>query len=98
VTRYPGERVANCTPYPPLTATGLSKTTGDEVTATNHSVAGYTTKDAAVHLNQSRLRQQDPAVHRSVTLVNIALSADEVYCNRRDESCVRIESRDDVGR
>jgi lysophospholipase L1-like esterase len=39
----------SCTPYPPLTAAGLSKTAGDKVTATNDSVAGYTTKNV---LNQ----------------------------------------------
>lgn len=32
-----------CTPYPPLTADGLTKTVGETVTATNDSVAGSTT-------------------------------------------------------
>jgi acyl-CoA thioesterase I len=35
----------HCTPYPPLTAEGLSATSGNAVTATNDSVAGYTTSD-----------------------------------------------------
>ena len=35
----------NCTPYPPLTASGLTAKTGQTVTATNDSVAGYTTSD-----------------------------------------------------
>jgi lysophospholipase L1-like esterase len=33
----------DCTPYPPLTADGLTHTSGQTVTATNDSVAGYTT-------------------------------------------------------
>jgi acyl-CoA thioesterase-1 len=41
----------NCTPYPPLTATGLSTTTGDKVSATNDSVAGYTTKNVLKQLS-----------------------------------------------
>ena len=32
----------SCTPYPPLTASGLSTTSGQKVIATNDSVAGYT--------------------------------------------------------
>ena len=35
----------DCRPYPPLSADGLTTTTGDTVTATNDSVAGYTTTD-----------------------------------------------------
>jgi lysophospholipase L1-like esterase len=35
----------DCRPYPPLTAEGLTASTGQTVTATNDSVAGYTTSD-----------------------------------------------------
>jgi lysophospholipase L1-like esterase len=35
----------NCTPYPPLSADGLMATSGQAVTATNDSVAGYTSQD-----------------------------------------------------
>src|SRR5215471_9616804 len=33
----------DCTPYPPLTAEGLTSSSGRTVTATNDSVGGYTT-------------------------------------------------------
>jgi acyl-CoA thioesterase I len=35
----------HCTPYPPLTADGLAASSGATVTATNDSVAGYTTSN-----------------------------------------------------
>jgi lysophospholipase L1-like esterase len=40
-----------CTPYPPLTASGLTAKTAKTVTAVNDAVAGYTTSDV---LNQLR--------------------------------------------
>jgi acyl-CoA thioesterase-1 len=41
----------NCTPYPQLSATGLTSTTGQTVTATNDAVAGYTTTNVLKQLN-----------------------------------------------
>ncbi len=40
-----------CTPYPSLSAKGLTATTGQTVTATNDAVAGYTTSDVLKQLN-----------------------------------------------
>src|SRR5215471_7121360 len=44
----------HCTPYPPLTADGLASTTGGKVTATNDSVAGYTTKNVLTQVTSNR--------------------------------------------
>src|SRR6516162_5744818 len=46
----------NCTPYPPLTAEGLAGTTGKEVTATNDSVAGYTTNNVLKQLTNEGVK------------------------------------------
>jgi acyl-CoA thioesterase-1 len=63
-----------CTPYPPLTATGLT-TSGRAVTALNDSLAGYTTSNV---LHQLR---SDAAVidHlRSADVVEIEIGANDV--------------------
>ena len=65
----------NCTPYPPLTADGLTAKTGQTVTATNDAVAGYTTSDV---LHQLR---SDAAVidHvRAADAVEIEIGANDV--------------------
>ena len=65
----------DCTPYPPLTASGLAAATGQTVTATNDSVAGYTTADV---LHQLR---SDTAVidHvRTADAVEIEIGANDV--------------------
>jgi acyl-CoA thioesterase I len=41
----------NCTAYPALSATGLTATTGQTVTATNDAVAGHTTTDVLQQVN-----------------------------------------------
>jgi lysophospholipase L1-like esterase len=41
----------NCTPYPQLSASGLSKATGQTITATNDAVAGYTTSNVLQQLS-----------------------------------------------
>jgi lysophospholipase L1-like esterase len=41
----------NCTPYPQLSASGLSKSTGQTITATNDAVAGYTTSNVLHQLS-----------------------------------------------
>jgi len=65
----------SCTPYPPLTATGLSKTTGDKVTATNDSVAGYTTKNVLNQLNNN----QNVIDHvKKADVVEIEIGANDV--------------------
>jgi len=67
-----------CTPYPPLTATGLSKTTGDKVTATNDSVAGYTTKNVLNQLDNN----QDVIDHvKKADVVEIEIGANDVAHN-----------------
>jgi lysophospholipase L1-like esterase len=68
----------SCTPYPPLTATGLSKTTGDKVTATNDSVAGYTTKNVLSQLNNN----QSVINHvKKADVVEIEIGANDVGYN-----------------
>jgi lysophospholipase L1-like esterase len=68
----------SCTPYPPLTATGLSKTTGDKVKATNDSVAGYTTKNVLNQLNNN----QDVINHiKKADVVEIEIGANDVAYN-----------------
>jgi acyl-CoA thioesterase I len=65
----------DCTPYPPLTADGLTKTTGQTVTATNDSVAGYTTTNVLHQL------ESDSAVidHvRGADVVEIEIGANDV--------------------
>jgi len=68
----------SCTPYPPLTATGLSKTTGEKVTATNDSVAGYTTKNVLDQLNNN----QNVINHvKKADVVEIEIGANDVAYN-----------------
>jgi acyl-CoA thioesterase I len=68
----------NCTPYPPLSATGLSTTTGDKVTATNDSVAGYTTRNVLNQLNDN----QDVIDHvKKADVVEIEVGANDVAYN-----------------
>jgi lysophospholipase L1-like esterase len=68
----------HCTPYPPLTASGLSKTTGDKVTATNDSVAGYTTKNVLDQLDNN----QDVINHvKKADVVEIEIGANDVAYN-----------------
>ena len=44
----------NCTPYPQLSANGLTASTGQTVGATNDAVAGYTTANVLQQLNSNR--------------------------------------------
>jgi lysophospholipase L1-like esterase len=65
----------DCTPYPPLSASGLATASGQTVAATNDAVAGYTTEDV---LHQLR---SDPTVidHvRSADVVEIEIGANDV--------------------
>src|ERR1700704_5585749 len=65
----------NCTPYPSLTASGLTAKTGQTVTAANDSVAGYTTSDV---LHQLR---SDAAVIdrvRAADAIEIEIGANDV--------------------
>ena len=67
-----------CTPYPPLSATGLSKRTGDKVTAINDSVAGYTTKNVLDQLSDN----QDVIDHlEAADVVEIEIGANDVAYN-----------------
>ena len=69
----------NCTPYPPLTATGLSSTTGTKVTATNDSVAGYTTNNVLKQLTSN----QDVIDHmKTADVVEIEIGANDVAYNK----------------
>jgi len=47
----PSGYACSCTPYPLLSAKGLTAKTGQTVTATNDAVAGYTTSDVLRQLN-----------------------------------------------
>ena len=68
----------NCTPYPPLTAEGLAGTTGKEVTATNDSVAGYTTNNVL-----KQLTNEDVKAHiRKAEVVEIEIGANDVAYNK----------------
>jgi lysophospholipase L1-like esterase len=65
----------DCTPYPPLTASGLTAKTGQTVTAVNDSVAGYTTSNVLHQL------QSDTAVidHvRAANALEIEIGANDV--------------------
>ncbi|MFI5054648.1 MAG: SGNH/GDSL hydrolase family protein [Acidimicrobiia bacterium] len=65
----------DCTPYPPLTASGLAAKTGQSVTAANDAVPGYTTS------NVLRQLQSDKAVidHvRTADVVEIEVGANDV--------------------
>ena len=64
-----------CTPYPPLTASGLTAKTGQSVTAANDAVPGYTTSNVLHQL------QSDNAVidHvRTADAVEIEVGANDV--------------------
>ena len=68
----------NCTPYPPLTAEGLAATTGRKVTATNDSVAGYTTNNVL-----KQLTNEDVKAHiRKADVVEIEIGANDVAYNK----------------
>ena len=65
----------DCTPYPPLTASGLTAKTGQTVTAANDAVPGYTTSNVLHQL------QSDTAVidHvRTADAVEIEVGANDV--------------------
>jgi lysophospholipase L1-like esterase len=64
----------NCTPYPPLTAEGLT-TSSRKVTATNDSVAGYTTTNVLKQLDSN----QAVIDHvRKADVVEIEIGANDV--------------------
>ena len=65
----------NCTPYPALTASGLTTTTGQTVTATNDAVGGYTTSDV-LHQLQSDTSVIDHV--RTADVVEIEIGANDV--------------------
>jgi lysophospholipase L1-like esterase len=69
----------NCTPYPPLTADGLSTNTGDTVSANNDAVAGATTSSVLQELQSDtqvieRVRTAD-AVEIEVGANDVAYSS-----------------------
>ena len=65
----------DCTPYPPLTADGLTASTGRTVTATNDSVAGYTTSNVVHQLDSDG----DVIDHlRAANTVEIEIGANDV--------------------
>jgi lysophospholipase L1-like esterase len=65
----------NCTPYPPLTADGLTASTGLTAAATNDSVAGFTTSDV-LHQVDSDERVIDHV--RVADVVEIEVGANDV--------------------
>jgi lysophospholipase L1-like esterase len=65
----------DCKPYPPLTADGLTKTSGQTVTATNDSVAGYTTTNV---LKQVTSDSKVMSHLRVANVVEIEIGANDV--------------------
>jgi len=65
----------DCRPYPPLTADDLTTSSGKTVTATNDSVAGYTTADV---LEQLRKNRSVIAHVRAARAVEIEIGANDV--------------------
>ena len=65
----------NCTPYPPLTASGLATSTGQPVTATNDSVGGYTSSNV-LHQLSSDANVIDHT--RAADAVEIEIGANDV--------------------
>jgi lysophospholipase L1-like esterase len=64
----------DCRPYPPLTADGLTASSGRTVKATNDSVAGYTTSDVLRQLSSRRVIGHV----RSADAVEIEVGANDV--------------------
>lgn len=65
----------DCTPYPPLTGQGLTVASGQTVTATNDSVAGYTTSNV-LHQLQSDTSVIDHV--RAADAIEIEVGANDV--------------------
>jgi lysophospholipase L1-like esterase len=65
----------DCRPYPPLTADDLTASSGRTVTATNDSVAGYTTADVLAQLKKNRSVIQHV---RAARAVEIEIGANDV--------------------
>jgi lysophospholipase L1-like esterase len=65
----------NCTPFPPLTADALQATSGEAVTSTNDSVAGYTTTNV---LNQLTSDPKVEADVRGADVLEIEIGANDV--------------------
>jgi lysophospholipase L1-like esterase len=65
----------HCTPYPPLTASGLTTSTGEKVSATNDSVAGYTSANVLEQVESD----SDVTGHlRTANAVEIEVGANDV--------------------
>jgi lysophospholipase L1-like esterase len=65
----------DCRPYPPLSADGLTASSGQTVTATNNSVAGATTADVLEQVNSD----QDVIGHvRSADVLEVEIGANDV--------------------
>jgi acyl-CoA thioesterase-1 len=69
-----------CTPYPQLSAKGLTTTTGQTVTATNDAVAGYTTTDVLEQLNSDSIVIDHV---RKADAVEINIGANDVPYNAK---------------
>jgi acyl-CoA thioesterase I len=65
----------DCQPYPPLTADGLTESSGQTVTATNDSVAGYTTSNVLHQLESGSAVIRDV---RAAAAVEIEVGANDV--------------------
>jgi lysophospholipase L1-like esterase len=69
-----------CTPYPQLSAQGLTSSTGQTVTATNDAVAGYTTMNV---LNQLKSDTSTIDQVRKADAVEINIGANDVPYNTK---------------
>jgi lysophospholipase L1-like esterase len=69
----------DCTPYPPLTAEGLTTASGKKVSATNDAVPGYTTSNVL-----RRLESDDKVISHMLTahVVEIEVGANDVAYSR----------------
>jgi lysophospholipase L1-like esterase len=69
----------HCTPYPPLTAKGLTASSGRTVTATNDSVAGFTTANVL-----KQLKSDNHVIDhvRKADVVEIEIGANDVGYSR----------------
>jgi lysophospholipase L1-like esterase len=70
----------NCTPYPQLSAQGLTSSTGQTVMATNDAVAGNTTTDVLKQLNSNSSTIDDV---RKADAVEINIGANDVPYNTK---------------
>ncbi len=101
----PAGSACDCTPYPQLSASDLSRPGGPAVTASNVAVGGYTSSDV---LDQLSSTGAETDAVKAARLVEIEVGAndaaptdscgDDVACYRPKVTDLRVNLRDIVGR